>query len=126
MAVQSRCHSSISALGPNMHIEAIYDQGRLEFQRPVTLKHQRLRVRVEIPDQEIIDAQAPTLPTYELADFPAEIRDKVQRMTAIAEQARREALPASATADADSEEAQQRWAAVELRNASRAEQGRMP
>jgi len=37
-----------------MQIDAIYDQGRLEFQRPVTLKHQRLRVRVGIPDQEII------------------------------------------------------------------------
>ncbi|MEA3640966.1 MAG: hypothetical protein VBE63_13615 [Lamprobacter sp.] len=48
-----------------MQIDAIYDQGRLEFQRPVTLKHQRLRVRVEIPNQEMIEAQSgPTpLPT---------------------------------------------------------------
>ncbi|MBK1646818.1 hypothetical protein CKO25_19695 [Thiocapsa imhoffii] len=46
-----------------MHIEAIYDQGRLEFQSSITLKHQRFRVRVEIPDQEIIDAPTPGLPT---------------------------------------------------------------
>lgn len=108
-----------------MHIDAIYDQGRLEFQRPITLKHQRVRVRVEIPDQEIIDAQAP-LPTYDLADFPPDIRDKVERMATMAEQARQKALPASATLAPESEEEQQRWAAVELRNASRAEQGRIP
>jgi len=46
-----------------MHIDAIYDQGRLEFQRPITLKHQRVRVRVEIPDQEIIDVPTPGRPT---------------------------------------------------------------
>jgi len=108
-----------------MHIEAIYDQGRLEFQRPVMLKHQRLRVRVEIPDQEILDAPADVLPRYDLADFSPNIRDKVERMAAIAEQAKQEPLPASATAAA-SEEEQQHWATVELRNASRAEQGRIP
>jgi len=107
-----------------MQIDAIYDQGRLEFQRPVTLKHQRIRVRVEIPDQELVEHQAPSLPTYDLADFPPEIRAAVERMAEIAEQARHVTLPASATAE--SEEEQQRWAAIELRNASRAEQGRMP
>jgi len=77
-----------------MHIDAIYDRGRLEFQRPITLKHQRLRVRVEIPDQEIIEAPPPpTLPAYDLADFAPDIREKVERMAALAEQARHAPLP---------------------------------
>lgn len=45
-----------------MRVEAIYDQGRLEFQR-FTLKHQRFRVYVEIPDQEIADPIPSALPT---------------------------------------------------------------
>jgi predicted DNA-binding antitoxin AbrB/MazE fold protein len=37
-----------------MQIEAIYDQGRLEFVSPVKLKSGRIRVRVEIPEQAIL------------------------------------------------------------------------
>jgi len=108
-----------------MHIDAIYDQGRLEFQRAIKLKHQRLLVRVEIPDQEIIEAPAPpTLPDYDLGDFAPGIREKVQLMAALAERARHDPLPEAP--GAESEEERQRWAAVELRNTSRAEQGRMP
>ena len=55
-----------------MLIDAIYDQGRLEFESPVTLKHQRIRVRVEIPDQEIIDVQTPgrSTPTADMTIEP--------------------------------------------------------
>lgn len=74
----------------------------------------------------IINVQTPPLPTYELGECPAEIRDKVERMAAIASQARQATLSASATAEGESEEEQQRWAAVELRNASRADQRRVP
>ena len=37
-----------------MQIEAIYDQGRLEFISPVKLKSGRIRVRVEIPEDAIV------------------------------------------------------------------------
>ena len=46
-----------------MQVEAIYDQGRLEFARPLKLKHQRIRLVVEIADDEIVDSLNP----YELA-----------------------------------------------------------
>lgn len=36
-----------------MQIEAIYDHGRLEFVTPVRLKRERLRLRVEVPDDAI-------------------------------------------------------------------------
>lgn len=107
-----------------MHIEAIYDQGRLEFQHSITLKRQRFRVRVEIPDQEIADPMPPAVPTYDLADFPPEIRDRVRLMAAVAEEARRGFLPR--TEGEESEEERQRWAAVEFRLASRREQERLP
>ncbi|MFB1490719.1 MULTISPECIES: hypothetical protein [unclassified Thiocapsa] len=107
-----------------MQVEAIYNQGRLEFQTSLKLKHQRFRVRVEIPDQEIADTLTPIPPTYDLADFPPEVREKVAKMAAIAEDARQP--PEPQTHVEESEEERQRWAAADLRNASRLEQGRTP
>ncbi len=94
-----------------MQIEAIYDHGRLEFQSAVTLKQQRFHVRVEIPDQEIAGPLPPALPTYDLADFPPEIRDRVRRMAAVAEEAQRQFVPEIVSAE--SEEERQRWSAKE-------------
>ena len=36
-----------------MQFEAIYDNGKLEFSQPIQLKHSRVRLIVEIPDEEI-------------------------------------------------------------------------
>ncbi|MFP4063573.1 MAG: hypothetical protein ACLFS2_12350 [Halochromatium sp.] len=36
-----------------MHIEAIYDKGRLEFKTPLRLKRDTLTVIVEVPDEAI-------------------------------------------------------------------------
>jgi hypothetical protein len=38
---------------PTMHIEAIYDKGRLEFKTPLRLKRDTLTVIVEVPDEAI-------------------------------------------------------------------------
>lgn len=38
-----------------MRIDAIYDHGRLEFTLPLQLKHGRVRIVVEVPDDEIVD-----------------------------------------------------------------------
>lgn len=40
-----------------MEFEAIYDNGRLELPRHLRLKHQRFRLRVEIPDRELMAEQ---------------------------------------------------------------------
>lgn len=45
-----------------MQVEAIYEQGRLEFAHPLKLKHQRVRLIVDIADDEIVDPSNP----YEL------------------------------------------------------------
>ena len=37
-----------------MQVEAIYDRGTLEFVHPLKLKHDRLRLVVEVPDEELL------------------------------------------------------------------------
>ena len=37
-----------------MRIQATYDDGRLEFDRPVQFARRRFIVRVEVPDQELV------------------------------------------------------------------------
>ncbi len=38
-----------------MQIEAIYNEGRIELTKPLHLRHSRVRVLVEVPDEEVID-----------------------------------------------------------------------
>ena len=40
-----------------MKLEAIYDKGRLEFTHPIQFVRDRLRVVVEVPDQEVVAPQ---------------------------------------------------------------------
>lgn len=42
-----------------MLLEAIYEHGRLEFPFPVQLKHDRVRVVVDVPDEEIAGGPDP-------------------------------------------------------------------
>lgn len=37
-----------------MRIEATYSDGKLEFDRPIRFRHARVRLRVEIPDTEVL------------------------------------------------------------------------
>lgn len=37
-----------------MQVEAIYNRGALEFARPLKLKHDHLRLVVEVPDDEFV------------------------------------------------------------------------
>lgn len=39
-----------------MQVHAIYDQGQLQFEQPLRLKHQRFRLVVNVPDEEIDSA----------------------------------------------------------------------
>lgn len=37
-----------------MQIEAIYREGRIELTKPLHLRHSRVKVLVEVPDEEVI------------------------------------------------------------------------
>ena len=54
-----------------MQVEAIYDQGRIELAQPLHLRHPRVRVLVEVPDEEVI---APVRPEM-TASMPADQDD---------------------------------------------------
>ena len=45
-----------------MQVEAIYNQGRLDFLLPIKLKHDHLRLVVEVPDDEFL---TPTTSLYQ-------------------------------------------------------------
>lgn len=107
-----------------MQVQALYNQGRLEFQAPLHLKQQRFTVRVEIPDQLLAAPPATGLPEHDLATFPPDIRERVAHLAATAAAARQRPLPpvpAEETADE-----RQRWDAVSFRAAVRDEAGRQP
>ncbi|SEL05170.1 hypothetical protein [Ectothiorhodospira marina] len=71
-----------------MQLEAIYRSGRIHFTTPVRLKHHDIRVRIEIPDEEIESAPQPpeaeaprtTASSFieELKAIQAPIRDLLQ------------------------------------------------
>ncbi len=58
-----------------MQIEAIYDQGRIELTKPLHLRHSRVRVLVEVPDEEIIAPTAATEATETSARDPVDHDD---------------------------------------------------
>lgn len=46
-----------------MQFEAIYDQGRIELTKPLHLRHSRVRVLVEVPNEEVIAPAVTTEPS---------------------------------------------------------------
>ena len=100
-----------------MQVEAVYNQGRLEFVQPIKLKHDRLRLVVMVPDDEIDTPPTPyNLPPEELARAQA-LLEKYQAI-----------LDAPFAVDADlpdlSTKYQERLEAIDLRAQIRQEQGR--
>lgn len=69
-----------------MQVEAIYDQGRLEFVQPLLLKHDRLRLVVEVPDDEIVNQPNP----YNL---PPEVLERAAQMRTHLDAIRNAPLP---------------------------------
>lgn len=60
-----------------MQVEAIYDQGRLEFPYPLQFKHNRVRLVVEVSDDEIVtDANPYNLP-LEVLELAAQMRSQL-------------------------------------------------
>ena len=60
-----------------MQIEAIYSQGYLEFVEPLRLKHDRIRLIVNVPDDEVENSDAVNF--YVL---PEALREQSQAMLA--------------------------------------------
>lgn len=58
-----------------MQVEAIYNQGRLEFVHPIKLKHDHLRLVVVVPDDEILQ---PRSMREAINDILAPWQDKLQ------------------------------------------------
>ena len=60
-----------------MQVEAIYDHGKLELAQSLKLKHQRIKVTVEIPDAEIEKNETP----YHLPPEVVEMAKKMEQET---------------------------------------------
>ena len=56
-----------------MQVEAIYNQGRVEFVKPLKLKHDHRRLVVEVPDNEIV-----TQPNH--YNLPSEVLERAAQM----------------------------------------------
>ena len=69
-----------------MQVEAIYNQGRIEFVQPLRLKHDHIRLVVTVPDEEI----EPEANTYNL---PPEVLARAQAMLEKYEAIRNAPLP---------------------------------
>ncbi len=67
-----------------MEIEAIYDQGRLEFISPIHLKNRRIRVKVEIPDEEIEENTFDAAKAYKVPEgLKRQAREMLDRLAAV-------------------------------------------
>jgi len=101
-----------------MQVEAIYNQGRLEFVHPIKLKHDHLRLVVEVPDDEFL---TPPTSTYQLSpEQAAQAQAMLDKYQAI--------LNAPMPPDDELPQLpvkfQDRMDAIELRAQLRTEQGR--
>ena len=100
-----------------MQVEAIYNQGRIEFVNPLRLKHDRLRLVVWIPDDEIETESTP----YELSP---DVLRKAQEMRQRIDAARRAPLSPDDELPEITAKQLERIEAFELRAQMRREQGR--
>ncbi|MEO5344035.1 MAG: hypothetical protein H7842_11995 [Gammaproteobacteria bacterium SHHR-1] len=91
-----------------MQVEAIYDQGKLEFLTPLQLKHNRLRLVVEVPDEEIV-------PTANPCNLPSEIVEAARAMREKLDAIRNAPLPPDDELPDLTEKQLNRMAAFDLR-----------
>jgi len=71
-----------------MQVEAIYDHGKLEFTVPLQLKHQKVRLMVNIPEDEIQNTEKRPPENH-----PAEIHQMAEKLAQQAEQLLMAPLP---------------------------------
>ena len=63
-----------------MKVEAIYDHGRLEFTYPLQLKHDHIRLVVEVPDDEIVNTSNPYNLPQEVIDLAAQMTERMDKI----------------------------------------------
>lgn len=63
-----------------MRIEAIYEQGKLEFMHPLQLKHERVKVIVDVPDHEVVFQGAPYELPPEVVAMAKEMEERLDRI----------------------------------------------
>lgn len=100
-----------------MQVQAIYNQGRIEFVQPLRLKHDNIRLVVTVPDDEI----EPQAKPYNL---PPEVMLRAAEMRKRLDAVRLAPLPPDEELPEISAKQLERIAAFELRAQMRIEQGR--
>jgi len=100
-----------------MKLEAIYDRGRLEFSRPVKFKSDRVRLKVEVPDSEVIHPP-------DQNHLPQELHKQAEDMLAKLEAIRNAPLPPDDQLPEVTPKQLERIEAFELRAQSREKQRR--
>lgn len=101
-----------------MQVEAIYNQGRIEFVNPIQLKHDHLRLVVLVPDEEVL---IPAESSYVLTpEELAKVQAETDKYRAILDAP----LPPDDELPELSPEYEARIEAMELRAEWRKEQGR--
>ena len=60
-----------------MQVEAIYDQGRIELTQPLHLRHPRVRVLVEVADEEVVAPTAPSTLAPEVLALAEQMRARL-------------------------------------------------
>ena len=98
-----------------MLAEAYYDNGKIEFTRNYRFKHNRFKLSVEVPDEEVVNENP-----YNLSQ---EVLIQSQAMLAKLDAIRNSSLPTGNDEEL-TEKQLQRMEAFELRAQMRIEQGR--
>ncbi len=92
-----------------MQVEALYDHGRLEFTRPLQLRHERLWLLVEVPDAELVSSMPVTY------NLPPEVLAQAQAMRNRLDAIRQAPLPPDDELPELTEKQRERIAAFALR-----------
>lgn len=101
----------------SLQVEAMYNQGRIEFVEPLRLKHNHVRLVVTVPDEEV----EPQINPYSL---PPELFAQSEAMLEKYEAILHAPLPPDEEPAEISAKQLERIAAFELRAQMRFEQGR--
>ena len=100
-----------------MQVEAIYTKGRIEFIQPLRLRHDPVRVFVNVPDEEVESSSVPfTLPAQTLAQAQTQLDQYRAILTA--------SYPLDEELPELSSDYQARLEAMDLRVQIRQEQGK--
>lgn len=92
-----------------MQVEAVYDHGRIELTRSLRLRHPRVRVIIDIPDDEILGLGPVADP------LPPEVLALAEEMRARLDSVRNAPIPPEDELPAVTEKSRTRLAAFALR-----------